>query len=194
MTRFRDSSRRPPRDGFSLLELAIAVALGTTLLAVLGRVLVNTTGSIDYIVKDLVTVQDIKDTVSGIGDELRRSSAATITVTTGSLSDTLTLRVSSGTGASSTYGAEDQSGTFQTGWSIRYRAVGTDLVRDVLNTGGTVVSSGIVAQHVSNQVGTKALSVVQNGPLYTVNLQIFKSFDDGKTYSKGMQTTVFVKN
>jgi prepilin-type N-terminal cleavage/methylation domain-containing protein len=182
------------QKGFTLLELVVAVSLGATLFAILGNVMIGTTRSVDYIVTDMVTVQDIRDGVTGIGGELRRSAATSITIVSGSQNDTLTLQVSAANGSGSTMGAEDQSGNFNTGWFIRYRVVGTDLIREVLNAGGLPASSHIIARHVSDQGGVKGLAVTQNGALYTVRIQINTEFDDGNDYTKDMQSTVFVRN
>ncbi|MBI4605124.1 MAG: hypothetical protein HY721_24435 [Planctomycetes bacterium] len=176
--------------GFTILEAAIGFAVGITILAVLGNILIGTTNSLDYVVQDCVTVRDIQDVVDGVRTELRSSSTSVITIVSGATADTLAFQVSSG----GLFGAQDVNGAFQQGWSIRYLVSGTDLVREVLDTSGTVQSSGVVAQRLGGATaGQKVFSVTKNGSLYVVLVRIQKTFSDSKTYTKSMQSTVLVK-
>lgn len=180
--------RDPRQHGFTLLETAIGLVLGTALMAILGRAVIGTTHSIDYVIQDCVTVRDIQDAVNGIRDELRTSSTTVITPVYGFPNDTLTFQMSSG----GVFGAEDQNGTFQAGWSLRYFVNGTDLTRQVRDNGGAVQSSGIIAQRIDTTL--KGFSVTRNGSLYVVQVRIAKTFSDGKSYQKSMQSTVLVKS
>ena len=191
------AARRGRQAGVTLIELAIALALGTVLMGVLGSVLVGTTNSLDYILKDAVSVEDIDDVVNGVRDDLRKTETGKITIQTGSINDTLIFqeRTDPEDDGTYAYGVEDNSGIFQQGWSARYTVVGTDLVRQLLNTAGAVQSEGVVAQRVDVTAGgQKGFSVIKNGSLYTVLLTVNKAFDDQKTYSKTMQSTVLVQN
>jgi prepilin-type N-terminal cleavage/methylation domain-containing protein len=47
------------------------------------------------------------------------------------------------------WGARDQAGADQSGWSVRYRLNGTQLVREILNNAAVVQSSRIMANDVS---------------------------------------------
>lgn len=191
--------QRPPRRdaGYSLLEVAVAAGLGATLLTVLGNILVSSTASMDYMVKDAITLGDIKETVNTVTSELQNSQKTTITIVPSTNYDTLTLRVYCDPPGVTppSYGAEDQNGTFNTGWSIRYRVTAPNLLREVLDGGGTIRWSMIVAEDVDTlSGGLKGFSVVKNGNLYSVNLRINKTFDDQNYYRKSMGSTVFVKN
>jgi hypothetical protein len=190
-----ENGRLSRTTGVSLLELSIAMGVGITLMAVLGRILIGTTNSLDYIVKDSVSVQDIEDTVTTIRDEIRDSKPSAITITTGTDNDTLTFQDSRLVGTTMDYGTEDSSGAWQSAWSVRYRVVGTNLVREVMNSGGASVSSSTVAQSLDTATGApKGFSVIKNGNLYTVLITINKTFSDQKTYTKTMQGTVLVTN
>ena len=183
--------------GYSLLEVGIAVGLGATLLTVLGNILISTTDSMDYMVKDSITLEDIKETVNTVTSELQSSQKTSITIISGANYDTITLQVyRDPPGATPpSYGAEDQSGAFNTGWSIRYRVTAPNLLREVLDGGGTVRWSMIVAEDVDTAFGgQKGFAVVKNGNLYSVNLRIQKTFEDQNYYRKSMGSTVFVKN
>ena len=191
------AARRGQEAGVTLIEVAIALALGTVLMGVLGSVLVGTTNSLDYILKDAVSVEDMDDVVNGVRDDLRKTEIGKITIQTGSINDTLIFQERTDPEDDGTYiyGAEDNSGIFQQDWSVRYTVVGTDLVRQLLNAAGAVQSSGAVAQRVDVTAGgQKGFSVIKNGSLYTVLLTVNKAFDDQKTYSKTMQSTVLVQN
>lgn len=194
-TRYIQSSTAARESGFTLLELAIALAIGATVVSILGSVLIGSTNSLAYIMEDCVALEDIDDVVNGVRDELRESRTSSITINTGSLNDTVTLQQSQDGGAAMVYGADDQYGNFQTDWSIRYQVSGSDLLREVLNTSGNVQSSGIVAQGIDiTDGGQKGFSVIRNGNLYVVLVTINKSFPDGNGYSKTMQSTVRVMN
>ena len=191
--------RRPPHGdaGYSLIEVAIAAGLGATLLTVLGNILISTTSSMDYMVKDTITLEDIKETVNTVTSELQNSQKTSITIVPGANYDTITLQVYRDPPGVTppSYGAEDQYGTFNTGWSIRYRVTAPNLMREVLDGGGTIRWSMNVAEDVDTSFsGQKGFAVVKNGNLYSVNLRINKTFDDQKFYRKSMGSTVFVKN
>jgi len=185
----------PSRGGFTLLELSIALAIGITLLAVLGNVLISSTNSLDYIMQDTVVLGDIKDVVNGLREELRSSTTGLITIDTSNADyDVLTFKVSSG-GTSPSYGAVDINGNFQNGWSIRYTVSSSNLVRNVLDGGGTVQSSSIVVEDVDTRFsGQKGFWVTKTGSLYNVNIRINKTFRDSNSARKGMGSTVFVPN
>ena len=74
------------------------------------------------------------------------------------------------------WGAIDANGTPNFNWSVRYMVNGTQLVREVLDTGGVVTGMRVLANNVSqitftdvggaaNTVGLH-LQVVQQGPLF----------------------------
>lgn len=200
MKRMYNTHQREERQfsraaGMSLLEVSIAMGVGVTLLSVLGSIIVGTTNSLDYIVKDSVTLQDIEDTVTSIRDEIRDSKPSAITIQTGTVNDVLTFQDSSEVGTTLDYGMDDSTGIWQSGWSVRYRVAGTDLVREVLSTGGALVSSDIVAQSLDVVAGgQKGFSVIKNGNLYTILVTVNKTFSDQKSYTKTMQSTVRVAN
>ena len=68
------------------------------------------------------------------------------------------------------WGAQDQTGTVQGGWSIRYRLNGTQLLREILDGGGTVqAGTRVLANNVSQ------LSFAYTGGsvrMVTVQLQV----------------------
>jgi prepilin-type N-terminal cleavage/methylation domain-containing protein len=181
--------------GFTLLELAVALAVGALLSVILGTVLLRGTNCINSIVTDAVAVEDMKDVVSTVISDLRRSSTTLITIDTSNANwDSMVLQVAGGS-PSAKYGAEDETGTFHPNWSIRYGVSGTDLLQETLNPGMAVKASRILSRNVDGlRSGVKGFRVTQNGPLYNVTLRLNKTTQDGSTYQKSMGSTVLVKN
>lgn len=187
--------RQSPRTGFTLVEAAVALGIGLILVGVLANVFLKSTHSLDYVVRDSVSLGDIRDVVAGICSELRRSRVASVVIdSSDSNHDTLTLQISSG-GASPIYGAEDQNGVFQADWHVRYAVSGSDLVRFVLDSSYATQSSSVVAQNVDTAFGgTKGFVVTSTGSIYNVTVRLHKSFLDGKDYRKTMGSSVLVRS
>ena len=163
-------------------------------MAAIGSVMMSTTGSVNYIVKDSQSVTQLKGAVNRIGGELRGSAQGRIWIDGAATDyDVLKLQVLGGTAPA--YGAEDAGGTFRDGWYIRYTVSSSNLVREVLSSSGSVVSSGTAALGVDRKVGSvKGFAVTKVGALYNVLLRLRAKTPDGKDFAKEMATSFFVPN
>lgn len=194
----RGGIERGRTAGMTLIEIAIVVGLTGVVALTLGNVLIGTTQTVDFLMRDSLSIEEMQDTVNQIKEEIRDSSSANVVVQTGSLSDTLFVQEGRYDDYANTmsYGVEDDSGYWQSGWRVRYSVTGTNLIRDVMPGGSTVVSSSeIVATDLDmGGGGTKGFTVIQNGDLYVVRIAINETYDDGKTCKKTLQSTVLLQN
>lgn len=183
--------------GLTLLEVSIVVGLTAVIGLTLGNVVIGTTRSVDYLMKDTINVEQVQDTVNTIRDEIKDTVASQVTIQPGTFSDTLYLRLGryDDTYNTMVYGAETQTGVWLSGCQVRYEVAGTDLVRSLLPTAGVVTYSEIVARNLDiGTTGVKGFTVIKNGNLFTIRMATNKTFDDGKNYKKTMQSTVRVQN
>ena len=190
-------SSRPTESGFTLLEVAIVVGLTSVVALTLGNVILGTTSSVDYLMRDTRSVEEMQHMVSAIKDEIRDTGTANITIQPGTYYDTVYLQQARWNNVTSTmdHGAEDINGSWRSGWQVRYRVDVTDLKRELMPSSSVVNSSSTVATDLNvNTTGVKGFTVIKNGDLYTVRISTKETFDDGKTCQKSMQSTVRLQN
>lgn len=192
----RDASVRFGTSGLTLLEVALALALGAVIFATLGRVLVTSTDSLDQVNAGAQFVNDLKACLEAVGEDVRRSNEAQITVDkTPATFDVLTLRVRGEDSGSPAYGAEDETGTFHTGWSIRYTISSGDLVRQVRDGAGDLRVERLVAQHADGLFsGSKGFEVTKSGPLVNARLRVLRVLKGGNEYRRQADSSFLARN
>mgnify|MGYP005834884893 CR=1 FL=1 len=182
--------------GLTLLEVVLALTLGAVIFATLGRVLVTSTDSLDQVNAGVQFVSDLKACLDAVGEDIRRSNEAQISVDKSPAAfDIFTLRVRGEDGGSPAYGAEDETGTFRPDWSIRYTVSSGDLVRQIRDGGGDVVAERLVAQHVDGVFeGSKAFEVTQSGALCNVRLRVLRVLKGGNEYRRQADSSFLARN
>lgn len=195
----RGRDRRPIHraQGFTLIEVAVALAILAIIAVVFGEVVISSTTSMDYLVTDNTSDMEIKRSLNTILNELRLSSNAVITLDTSDANfDTITFQTPDAYGSSVDWGASDSTGAWNANWSVRYTVANGRLVRRVLNAlNNQVGSDEILARGIDSANGAvKGFQVTQNGPVVNVLIRVRKTPFDGKAYEKQMSTSIFLKN
>lgn len=187
-------ARRRSTDGFSLLETALAVGVGSLLIAILGPILVSTSGAVSYVVQRTVGLNEASRLLDRLRDELHRSSPSHVEVTVASGGDSITLSEARATGATVVWGAYDDDGIFQQDGSIRYRVENGSVVRELLDAAGALVppSRELVRDLVDDLGGDKGFEVVRNGSVVTITVRVRKKHPDGAQSTRSLTTSVFV--
>lgn len=196
--------RRNPRTdrsdsraaGLSLLELAIAVAITSTIAIILGNAVSGSTRSVDLLVKETTASGDLQRVLGRLIDELRRSTPAEIGIESGSLHDTLRFRVAGPpvAGEEAKWGAPDASGDWVEGWSSRYRVQDGQLLLETLDAADRPVGEPrlLLAGIDADESGGKAFGVEPSGSVYKVSLRVRRKSADGADVVRGLVTSVFV--
>ncbi len=190
-------SREASRDlGFTLLEMALAITLGVIIFATLGRVVLTSTDSLDEINMDSQVIAELKSGLELVGSDLRRSGESQITLDRSSADfDVMTVRVQSLSGGSPAYGAEDESGVFHAGWSLRYTVDSGDLVREIRDGSNSLVSRRIVCRHVDRLFSSeKGFEVTKSGPIYNVKLRVRRTLKGGNDWRRQVDSSFLARN
>ncbi len=191
--------RRPVNraHGFTLLEVAVALAILAIIAVAFGQVVISSTNSMDYLVADNTIDQEIKRGLTMVLNELRQSSNAVITLdTSNSNFDIVTFQTPNTYGGSIDWGAADSTGTWNANWSVRYTVANGQLVRRALNAlNNQFGSDEVLVRSLDSANGTvKGFQVTQNGPVVNVLIRVRKTTFDGKAYEKQMSTSIYLKN
>jgi prepilin-type N-terminal cleavage/methylation domain-containing protein len=188
-------ARRPA--GFTLLELLMALAIASVLMVVVGNILISSTRSVDSMVVDSVSDQEIRQSLNRMLDEMQMTSTSRLAINSlGTDHDSITFQTPSSYAGAVTWGAKDAAGTWHADWTVRYTVVNGQLVRQVLNSGGsTVGASAVLARGIDGlSSGTKGFRVGLVGPVASAALRVRKQFRDGKVYTKEFSSSVYLKN
>ena len=187
--------RRPA--GFTLIELLMAMVIAAVLMVVVGNILISSTRSVDSMVVDSVSDQEIRQSLNRMLDELQMTSASRLAINSLATShDTITFQTPSSYAGSVSWGAADTAGDWKAGWTVRYTVVAGQLVRQILNPSGEPVGAdAVLARGVDGlSGGTKGFRVGLVGPVASVALRVRKQFRDGKVYTKEFSSSVYLKN
>lgn len=166
-----------PRRGLTLVEVLLVLAL----LGVLAGALfaISLTGRQLYFSSEtsVHVQQQARQAFDAMARELRQAQGSTLTVA----GSQCTFQVALGYNLASPcpvnavcWGANDQAGAVQSGWSVRYRLNGTQLLREVLNSQvpPVVQSTRVLA----NDVTQLTFSYVGGGTnTVTIQLQVLQS-------------------
>ena len=183
---------RPAAPGFSLVELLLAAAILLVILAV-GAALAGQASAIwRNVFHDTHAVHDARQGLARVAEELRRSSAAVITVDAAPAdTDVLTYFLPVGRdGSVVLWGAEGVAG-----WRVRVAVEDGRLLRTVLDAAGVpqgrpeVLATGVDAPF----QGAKGFGVTVQGRLFSVRVRT-RARSGGHTWRKSVATTVAVRN
>jgi prepilin-type N-terminal cleavage/methylation domain-containing protein len=192
-----DIAPNRPAAGFTLLEVMMAMFISAILMVILGNILMSSTRSVDAVVVDSVSDQEIRRSLDRLTDELRTSSSTALTINaTGTNHDALALQTPSSFTGSVTWGAVDNGGTWHANWTVRYEVVGGQLVRRVFDLNGIQDGADVLlARGIDNlRAGVKGFRASAVGSVVNVGLRVNKGFRDGKSYTKEYTSSVLLKN
>lgn len=183
--------------GISLIELMIVIALFSIIMVLLGSILLSSTRSMDYLVKDSTSDSQMKNALYQIFGELKSSNPSMVRISTADPDhDAITFQTPGPYLDGVQWGAMDDSGIWKADWSAQYLVVDGNLVRRVLDDGGQSVGSNKpIVLHVDGQRdGRKGFYLATKGPVINVGIRIWKTFSDGGSYQKEFSSSVFLRN
>lgn len=176
-----------PRSGFTLLEVAISLAIFAVLGVSLATSVEMANGSQRTVYSVAAESRALRESSTRLTDELRTSTDAEITVTTLADSNSqVEFRVPVESGGNLLWGVYDKrlGATYdaqnKVGWRLRYtvRRVTTgpgvierQLVRQILNTASTVWAEDVIAEGLPDGTGaTPGFRVVKSGDMWVVTV------------------------
>lgn len=178
--------------GFTLVEVSVSVAVGALCMLVLGQALSSAAGSSESIVRQAEMLNGVQRCLEELRGELRCSSSDLAEISSSSGNDVLVLKTSGNFSDSFRWGARDQRGVWQAGWSARFRVVDGQLVREALDISGAVrgeprlLSRGVA----TGGAGEKGFSVEKSGSLFNVELRLKRNLRDGTELHRVFSTAV----
>jgi prepilin-type N-terminal cleavage/methylation domain-containing protein len=185
------------RRGLTLLEIIVATAVMAVLMTVLGNILVCSTRSVDALVVDSVSDQEIKKGLSRLINELETSASTVVAIDSSNASfDQVTFQTPGTYNGAISWGATDASAAWHSLWTVRYKVSGGLLVRRVINsTGNQVGSDELLVRKVDDlSGGVKGFGVARIGQLVNITIRVRKTFQDGKDYVRQYDSSVLLKN
>lgn len=183
----RQSTRRFRHDGFSIVEMMVVMGLFLTVIA--GLMMTFVTGQTSYVTTDAY-IQVQQEARRAFDNMVRdvRGAGGIIAVAAGQLDFQsalgYNLAIVGCVANQVCWGAEDQNGTDQPGWGLRYRVVGTQLLREIRDGGG-VVQPG--ARVLANYVDSGATSFAWNAGERVVTMSFVGRYQSPRL-AGGVQT------
>ena len=178
--------------GFTLVEVSVAVAVGALCMLVLGQALSSAAGSSESIVRQAEMLNGVQRCMEDLRKELRCASADLAEISSSDGNDVLVLKTSGSFSDGLRWGACDEEGVWQAGWSARFRVVDSHLVREALDIAGRVrgeprlLVRGVEAEGDDE----KGFSVEKAGSLFNVELRLLRSFRNGTELRRVFSTSV----
>ena len=163
------------------MEVSVAVAVGVLCMLVLGQALSSAAGSSESIVRQAEMLNGVQRCMEDLRKELRCASADLAEISSSDGNDVLVLKTSGSFSDGLRWGACDEAGVWQAGWSARFRVVDSHLVREALDIAGRVrgdprlLVRGVEAEGDDE----KGFSVEKTGSLFNVELRLLRSFRNG---------------
>ncbi|MCA8960030.1 MAG: prepilin-type N-terminal cleavage/methylation domain-containing protein [Planctomycetes bacterium] len=188
--------RRRQAHGYTLIEVTIALAIGTLIFLTIGALTKASADSMDYLSRTHRVDRDLRRSLDWICEELKTASLAGIALDQSDADhDSIEYQTEQG----GSWGYPNKLGVFQPNWSARLVVNGADLVLQRLNPGGAQQSTKILCRHVDvafddGTSTTKGFAVDINGELVTLQLRVHERFDDGRDYRRTERTLVHVVN
>jgi hypothetical protein len=189
----RSRSAVSPQAGFTVVETTIAIALGLSILAFLGTILISTTHSLDYAVKDSLTIREVNRFLHRLRVELRPSSITEVTLNNYQLDgDEVVFRQARvGSTGVQEWGTRDGTGAWVPGGSIRYVVAGGSVVRQLLDASNALLADEVALDGVTT--GTdKGFRVTRSGSVLQIELRTRKTLTDDREIIKSWSTAVHV--
>lgn len=183
------------RGGFTLLEVAISLAIVSVIVLVVGNLLESSNQAVAEMTTGVNDEQAIRRTLSRLYDDVKQSAVSRVSITEQTTSDILTLQTPDPSG-SGNWGAQGSDGVFRANHFARYHVVNGSLVRTILDGGGNELS--VPARQVllfnadSGAVGTKGLAVSLTGSVLVVQLASRKALDPHVTVTSTKRTSIFI--
>ncbi len=188
VSRCRTSARAP---SYGLVEAILVITLASIILVAVTSVVDSASRFSDRRDPAPGGALEIETAVHTVGADLRGSRHDRIVVHGAPDHDTLILQVARTDALEPSFGAVDRDGQFRDGWSIRYRVIGTQLVRQVLDEDGRLTWSVYLARDVDSRYESeKGFSVRRVASLYTVTLRIAEPGTARGTRRKSLGTSV----
>ena len=185
------------RRGLTILEIIVATAVMTVLMTVLGNILVCSTRSVDAIVVDSVSDQEIKRGLSRLINELETSASTVVAIDSSNINfDQVTFQTPGTYNGAISWGATDAAAAWHSLWTVRYRVSGNQLVRRVINSSGNQVGADeMLVRKLDDLSGAvKGFGVTRVGQLVNITIRVRKKFQDGKDYVRQYDSSVLLKN
>ena len=183
---------QPSEAGFTLVEVSVAVAVGVLCMLVLGQALSSAAGSSESIVRQAEMLNGVQRCMEDLRKELRCASADLAEISSSDGNDVLVLKTSGSFSDGLRWGACDEAGVWQAGWSARFRVVDSHMVREALDIAGRVrgeprlLVRGVEAEGDDE----KGFSVEKTGSLFNVELRLLRSFRNGTELRRVFSTSV----
>ncbi|MEE3297028.1 MAG: prepilin-type N-terminal cleavage/methylation domain-containing protein [Planctomycetota bacterium] len=183
---------QPSEAGFTLVEVSVAVAVGVLCMLVLGQALSSAAGSSESIVRQAEMLNGVQRCMEDLRKELRCASADLAEISSLDGNDVLVLKTSGSFSDGLRWGACDEAGVWQAGWSARFRVVDGHLVREALDIAGRargeprLLVRGVAAEGDDE----KGFSVEKTGSLFNVELRLLRSFRNGTELRRVFSTSV----
>jgi prepilin-type N-terminal cleavage/methylation domain-containing protein len=178
--------------GFTLVEVSVAVAVGALCMLVLGQALSSAAGSSESIVRQAEMLNGVQRCMEDLRKELRCASADLAEISSSDGNDVLVLKTSGSFADGFRWGACDETGVWQAGWSARFRVVDGHLAREALDIAGRVRGEPrlLVRGVAAEGGGEKGFSVEKTGSLFNVELRLLRSFRNGTELRRVFSTSV----
>tara|TARA_B100000809_G_scaffold262615_1_gene313984 strand:- start:174 stop:800 length:627 start_codon:yes stop_codon:yes gene_type:complete len=182
----------PSEAGFTLVEVSVAVAVGALCMMVLGQALSSAAGSSESIVRQAEMLNGVQRCMEDLRKELRCASADLAEISGSDGNDVLVLKTSGSFSDGFRWGACDETGVWQAGWSARFRVVDGHLVREALDIAGRVRGEPrLLVRGVAAEGGDeKGFSVEKTGSLFNVELRLLRRFRNGTELRRVFSTSV----
>ena len=184
---------RQSRAGFTLLEVSIAVAVGGLFVLTLGQALASAAGSSESIVRQADLNAQVHRSFGALRRELRSSNPDLAEISThADGNDILVLKTCGPYSEVFRWGACDNSGEWRAGWSVRFRVVEGQLVREALDLSGSVrgeprsLARGVPPR----ELDEKGFSVEKDGSLFTIRISMRRTFRDGSELKRVFSTAI----
>lgn len=190
--------------GFTLIEVSVALAVGIVLLAAVTGIVTATTQSMDQVSRNVAIDTNLSRTMEVFLNDFRRAELSSVVIgTVDPDHDTIRFQtVGPRTGTTVSTGADDESNTFQDGWTVYFRVDSSgNLFRELLNSSGGFVASRRIASGIDSRFDSgagieKGFSVtrVAGTNLYNILIRMIGSYRDGGAMRRELRTTVLLRN
>lgn len=185
------------QQGFTLMEVVVALGVASVVLLILGNILLSSTSSIDSVITGSTADQEMKKGLGRLLGELQGSSPTVVSISTADPDhDAITFQTPGSYNGGVNWGATESNGTWQAGWSTRYLVASGNLVRRVLDGSGNQIGPDelLVRRLDASTGGVKGFRMTRNGALVTATVRTRKGLRDSHEIQKEFTSSMFLKN